>query len=147
MKIVLQRVLEADVVVDGQTIGSIGRGLLVFLGAEATDNEALAEQLADKMAKLRIFADDEGRSNLSVTDIGGEILVVSQFTLCADTKKGNRPSFMQAAPPEMANALYEHFVEYCRPKFAKVEMGSFGADMKVRLVNDGPYTIILEATS
>jgi len=145
MKMVLQRVLEAEVRVDGEVIGSIGRGLLVFLGAEATDSEAQAEQLADKMAKLRIFADDEGKSNLSVTDISGEILVVSQFTLCADTKKGNRPSFFAAAPPELANALYEHFVEYCRGKFVKVETGSFAADMKVMLVNDGPYTIILEA--
>ena len=144
MKIVLQRVLEAEVVVDGQTIGRIGRGLLVFLGAEANDTEAQARQLADKMAKLRIFPDADGKSNLSVTDIGGEILVVSQFTLCADTKKGNRPSFMQAAPPVTANALYEYFAEYCRGKFAKVETGSFGADMKVRLVNDGPYTVILE---
>ena len=144
MKIVLQRVLGAEVVVDGRITGSIGKGLLVFLGAEANDTEAQAEQLADKMAKLRIFPDESGKSNLSVTDIGGEVLVVSQFTLCADTKKGNRPSFMQAAPPETANALYEHFVEYCRGKLAKVEMGSFGADMKVGLVNDGPYTVILE---
>ena len=144
MKMVLQRVLEASVVVDGEIIGSIGRGLLVFLGAEAADTQAQAEQLADKMSKLRIFPDEEGRSNLSVTDIGGGILVVSQFTLCADTKKGNRPSFMQAAPPEMANALYKHFVEYCRARFSKVATGSFGADMKVSLVNDGPYTIILE---
>ena len=145
MKIVLQRVSEAEVVVDGLVVGRIGRGLLVFLGAEANDTEAQAEQLADKMARLRIFPDENGKSNLSVTDICGEILVVSQFTLCADTKKGNRPSFMQAAPPEMANALYEHFVEYCRGKFAKVETGSFAADMKVSLINDGPYTIILEA--
>lgn len=145
MKIVLQRVLEAEVVAGGQIIGRIGRGLLVFLGAEEADTAAQAEQLADKISKLRIFPDDSGKSNLSVTDIGGEILVISQFTLCADTKKGNRPSFMQAAPPEAANALYQHFAEYCRGKFAKVEMGSFGADMKVSLVNDGPYTIILEA--
>jgi D-tyrosyl-tRNA(Tyr) deacylase len=142
---VLQRVLEAEVVVDGGAVGRIGRGLLVFLGAEDGDDEAKARQLADKMAKLRIFPDENGKSNLSVTDIGGEILVVSQFTLCADTKKGNRPSFMQAAPPETANALYEYFAQYCREKSLKVQMGVFGADMKVSLINDGPYTIIIES--
>jgi len=145
MKIVLQRVLEAEVVVDGQTVGSINRGLLVFLGVAAEDTKEQTELLADKMAKLRIFPDESGKSNLSVSDIGGEVLVVSQFTLCADTKKGNRPSFINAAPPELANALYEYFVDYCRGKFTKVACGIFAADMKVRLVNDGPYTIILEA--
>jgi len=144
MKIVLQRVSEAAVVVDGQTVGSISRGLLVFLGVTAEDTKAQVEHLADKMAKLRIFPDENGKSNLSVSDIGGEILVVSQFTLCAETKKGNRPSFIDAAPPNLANELYEYFIEYCRGKFTKVASGVFAADMKVSLVNDGPYTIILE---
>jgi len=144
MKIVLQRVLEATVVVDNQTVGSINKGLLVFLGVSANDTRAQVEILANKMAKLRIFPDENGKSNLSVSDIGGEILVVSQFTLYADTKKGNRPSFIEAAPPELANTLYEYFIEYCRGKFTKVASGVFAADMKVQLVNDGPYTIILE---
>jgi len=144
MKIVLQRVSQAAVVVDDQTVGDINRGLLVFLGVTAEDTKTQAEQLADKMAKLRIFPDESGKSNLSVTDISGEILIVSQFTLCAETKKGNRPSFIDAAPPDLANELYEYFIEYCRGKFAKVASGVFAADMKVSLVNDGPYTIILE---
>ncbi|MCL2396815.1 MAG: D-aminoacyl-tRNA deacylase [Defluviitaleaceae bacterium] len=146
MKIVLQRVLEADVAVDGQIVGQINRGLLVFLGVAAGDTETKAEALADKIARLRIFPDENGKSNLSVSDIGGEILVISQFTLCADTKKGNRPSFIDAAPPELGNELYEHFVQCCRsnPGFAKVAAGIFGADMKVRLINDGPYTIVVE---
>ena len=143
MKMVLQRVTEASVAVDGEVIGDIGRGLLVFVGAEAEDDEQVCRQLVDKMAKLRIFADDEGKSNLSVTDIGGEVLIISQFTLCADTKKGNRPSFMQAAPPDVASALYDYFCDYCIGKFSKVAKGSFGADMKVSLINDGPYTIII----
>jgi len=145
MKIVLQRVLEAEVAVDGRIIGSIDRGFLVFLGVAATDSQAQVHVLADKLTKLRIFADENGKSNLSIGDVGGEILIISQFTLCADTRKGNRPSFIHAAPPQPANALYEYFIKYCQGKFAKVVTGSFGADMKVSLVNDGPYTVILEA--
>ena len=144
MKTVLQRVSEAEVVVDGNTIASIGRGFLVLLGVVGTDTQAQAEALVDKIAKLRVFPDEDGKSNLSISDVEGEILVVSQFTICADTKKGNRPSFTNAAPSELANTLYTYFVEYCQSKFKKVASGSFGADMKVKLVNDGPYTIILE---
>jgi len=145
MKIVMQRVLKASVTVDNTTIATINRGLLVFLGAFAEDTEIMAEQLVDKMSKLRIFPDANGKSNLSALDVNAEVLVVSQFTLCADTKKGNRPSFAMAAPPDVANALYEHFVELCRHKFAKVQTGIFAADMKVSLINDGPYTVVLEA--
>ena len=144
MKIVLQRVLEADIVVDDQQISHIGKGLLVFLGVVAEDTEANARAMVEKIAKLRIFADADGKSNLSITDIGGEILIVSQFTLCANTQKGNRPSFVGAALPQHANALYEYFVEYCQGKFAKTASGIFAADMKISLINDGPYTIILE---
>ena len=144
MKTILQRVSEAEVLVDGHIIANIGRGFLVLLGVVGADTQAHAEALADKIAKLRVFPDEDGKSNLSINDIEGEILVVSQFTICADTKKGNRPSFTNAASPELANTLYAYFVQYCQGKFKKVASGSFGADMNVKLVNDGPYTIILE---
>ncbi|MCL2617024.1 MAG: D-aminoacyl-tRNA deacylase [Defluviitaleaceae bacterium] len=147
MRAVLQRVLEANVTVNGQVISEINRGFLVFLGVTGTDTKINAETLVDKITKLRVFPDEHGKSNLSISDISGEILVVSQFTLYADTRKGNRPSFTDAAPPDLANALYEHFVECCRGKFKKVGTGSFGASMKVSLVNDGPYTIVMEVPS
>ena len=145
MRAILQRVSEAQVSVGGEVISSIGRGYLILLGVTGTDSKTLAETLVDKIAKLRIFPDENGKSNLSITDIDGEILVVSQFTLYADTRKGNRPSFTEAAPPELANELYEYFIEYSKTKFNKVAAGSFGANMQVQLVNDGPYTVILEA--
>ena len=144
MKIVLQRVSEAEVVVGGEIIGSISRGYLVLLGVTSTDSKSQVEQLIDKIAKLRIFPDENRKSNLSITDINGELLVVSQFTLYADTRKGNRPSFIEAASPELANELYEYFIEYSKDKFKKVASGLFGASMQVKLVNDGPYTIMLE---
>ena len=125
-------------------MASIGRGFLVLLGVTASDTERDAAAMVCKIAKLRVFPDEQGKSNLSVTDIGGELLVVSQFTLYADTRGGNRPSFTNAAPPEHANAIYEHFVTHARAKFRKVETGRFGAKMDVRLANDGPFTIILE---
>jgi len=145
MKIVLQRVLEAEIAVDSQKIAQIGKGLLVFLGITTSDTETIVKTMVDKISRLRIFADDDGKSNLSINDIGGEILIVSQFTLYADTRKGNRPSFIEAAQPQHANAMYECFIEYCRGKFAKVEAGIFAADMKVRLINDGPYTIVMNS--
>jgi len=145
MKAVLQRVSEANVSVNDEIIGSIGRGFLIFLGVTGSDTKARVETLVEKISKLRIFPDENGKSNLSITDIGGEILVVSQFTLYADTRKGNRPSFIEAAPPELANELYEYFISYSKNKFKNVASGSFGASMQVQLVNDGPYTIILEA--
>ena len=143
MKAILQRVLESQVTVDGQVIGSIDHGLLLLLGISATDTPAHADKLIDKVAKLRIFSDADDKTNLSITDISGELLVVSQFTLYADTKKGNRPSFAAAAPPVLANKLYTYFLAAAEGKFKKVEHGIFGADMKVSLVNDGPFTIEL----
>lgn len=144
MRVVLQRVSRASVKVDGQTIGEIGEGFLILLGVSGEDDEAAADRMADKICKLRIFQDTEGKTNLSLADVGGELLVVSQFTLYADCHKGNRPSFIKAGAPEEANRLYEYFVERCRKYVPKVEHGSFGADMKVELLNDGPFTLILE---
>ncbi len=144
MRVVLQRVLRASVKVDGQTIGEIGEGFLILLGVSGEDDEAAADRMADKICKLRIFQDAEGKTNLSLADVGGELLVVSQFTLYADCHKGNRPSFIKAGAPQEANRLYEYFVERCRKYVPKVEHGSFGADMKVELLNDGPFTLILE---
>ena len=144
MRIVLQRVSSASVVVDGEVIGSIGKGYLVLLGIGSTDDKAKIEKAVDKIQKLRIFADENDKTNLSIADVGGELLVVSQFTLYADCKKGNRPSFTDAAPPALAEELYNYFISYSTGKFVKVEHGSFGAEMKVELVNDGPFTVILD---
>lgn len=144
MRIVLQRVTSASVRVDGEVIGAIKTGFLILFGAGHDDTEEDCRRLADKIANLRIFSDENGKINLSLADVGGDILVVPQFTLYADCRKGNRPNFIQAAKPERANALYECFVEYLREKGKHVETGSFGADMKVELLNDGPFTLILE---
>lgn len=144
MRIVLQRVTSASVRVDSEVIGAIKTGFLILFGAGHDDTEEDCRRLADKIANLRIFSDENGKINLSLADVGGDILVVPQFTLYADCRKGNRPNFIQAAKPEMANALYEYFVEYLREKGKHVETGSFGADMKVELLNDGPFTLILE---
>lgn len=145
MRIVLQRVQEASVTVDGEVTGAIGKGFLVLLGAEQEDTEEIADKMVDKMCKLRIFQDSEGKTNLSLADVGGELLVVSQFTLYADCRKGNRPSFVKAGDPAKAKHLYEHALERCRLHVGKVEHGIFGADMKVSLVNDGPFTIVLDS--
>ncbi len=147
MKVVLQRVSRARVTVDGQTTGEIGEGFLILLGVAEEDDEAAADRMADKICKLRIFPDSEGKTNLSLADVGGELLVVSQFTLYADCHKGNRPSFIKAGSPEKAERLYEYFTERCRQYVPKVEHGSFGADMKVELLNDGPFTLVLEGDS
>lgn len=144
MRAVIQRVKNADVKVDGKTTGEIGRGLLVFLGVGPEDTTRNADELLKKVCNLRIFRDENEKMNLSVKDIDGEILVVSQFTLYADCQKGNRPSFVNAAPPEKANELYEYFKEQCVKEVKHVGSGIFGADMKVSLLNDGPVTIILE---
>lgn len=140
---VVQRVSQASVAVEGRTIGRIGHGLLVLLCAEPGDTPSEANALLDKLLKLRIFSDENGRMNRSVQDVGGGLLIVSQFTLAADTRKGNRPSFTAAASPELGKALYDHFVERARSLHPDVACGSFGANMQVSLVNDGPVTIPL----
>ena len=140
---VLQRVREARVDVDGQTVGAIGEGLLVLVCAERGDTEAEADKLLAKMLKLRIFADEAGKMNCSVQDVEGGLLVVSQFTLAADTSGGNRPSFTNAADPRTGQALYEHFVARARAAHPQVQTGRFAADMKVQLINDGPVTVPL----
>ena len=144
MKVVIQRVTRAQVTVDNEIIGKIDKGYLVLLGVAQGDDKATAERIAKKLLGLRIFADENGKTNLSIKDVGGELLIVSQFTLCADTRHGNRPSFTTAGSPALANELYEYFIELCRQQIPKVEHGSFGAEMKVELVNNGPFTIILE---
>ena len=138
---VLQRVKRASVEVGGEIIGRIDGGLLVLVCAEPTDTEALAEKFVDKLLKLRVFADDAGKMNRSVQDVGGGLLIVSQFTLAADVSGGNRPSFTGAAPAEQGRRLYEHVLSYARSRHPIVECGEFGADMQVSLVNDGPVTI------
>ncbi|MEY8801517.1 D-aminoacyl-tRNA deacylase [Leisingera sp. XS_AS12] len=144
MRALIQRVTEASVTVDNEVCGEIGPGLLVLVCAMHGDDEAAAEQLAAKIAKLRIFKDEAGRMNRSVLDTGGSVLVVSQFTLAADTRSGNRPGFSQAAPPVEGQRLYLHFAEAVRQQGLTVATGRFGADMKVALVNDGPVTIWLD---
>jgi len=144
MRIVLQRVTSASVTVDGEVTGRIGTGYLVLLGVGQGDTEEDCRRLADKLINLRIFSDENGKINLSLADVGGELLVVSQFTLYADCRKGNRPNFIQAGKPDEAERLYNYFADYCRSKGKHVETGIFGADMKVELVNDGPFTIVLE---
>ena len=144
MRALVQRVSEASVEVEGQLVGTIGHGLLVLVCAMQDDDETAAEKLAARVAKLRIFRDDEGRVNRSLADVAGAALVISQFTLAADTRSGNRPGFSSAAPPDIGKRLYLHFAESLRQAGAPVQTGSFGADMKVRLLNDGPVTIWLD---
>lgn len=144
MKLVIQRVLEAGVVIEGKEVASIGRGLLVLVGVEDKDQEQTAEKYFQKLIKLRIFEDAQGKTNLSIKDVGGSLLLVSQFTLMASCRDGNRPSFIGAGKPERAKALYEYMVQLGKATEIPTEQGEFGADMKVRLVNDGPFTIILE---
>ncbi len=145
MRIVLQRVKYASVKVDGELCGKTDGGYMLLFGAGHGDTEEICRKLADKTANLRIFSDGNDKINLSLADVGGTILVVPQFTLYADCRKGNRPNFIQAAKPDEANRLYEYFVEYLRSKGFHVETGSFGADMKVELLNDGPFTLILDS--
>ena len=144
MKIVIQRVERASVSVDGSVCGKIGRGFLVLLGIGQKDTEKDCERLAAKMMGLRIFADENGKTNLSLKDVGGGLLIISQFTLYADCCKGNRPNFLMAKAPDEAQRLYEYFTQLCKKDIPVVETGIFGADMKVDLLNDGPFTIILE---
>lgn len=145
MKAVIQRVLNSSVSVDGEIKGNIGKGFNVLLGVMDGDGEAQAELLAAKISKLRVFEDENGKMNKGILDIGGEILVISQFTLCADIKKGNRPSFTDSAPPDEANRLYEYFCsKLLENGVSKVETGVFAADMKVEIINDGPVTIVMD---
>ena len=144
MRALLQRVSEARVAVDGETIAGIDRGLLVFLGVYPTDGTAEVEWIAEKVLRLRVFADTAGLMNASVMDVAGGVLVVSQFTLAADTSRGRRPGFSTAAPPEIAEPVYEQFLAALRHRWSHVAAGIFGADMMVSLVNDGPVTLLLE---
>ena len=146
MKFVIQRVTHADVVVDGNELGRIGKGFMVLIGVSKEDDKAIADKMVDKMIKLRIFEDENGKTNLSLDDVGGELLLISQFTLYANCKKGNRPSFIDAGAPDEANALYEYIIERCKERVNVVERGEFGADMKVSLLNDGPFTIVLDSS-
>ncbi len=145
MKVVLQRVREAAVAVDGQEIGRIGKGFLLLVGVSNEDDKRIADRMVDKICKLRIFEDENGKTNLSLADVDGQVLVVSQFTLYADCHKGNRPSFTGAGQPDLAEALYEYMIRGFQAQVPKVEHGRFGADMKVSLVNDGPFTIVLDS--
>ena len=144
MKLVIQRVSRASVTVDQKTVGAIEKGFLVLVGIADTDTRETADKYLKKMLNLRIFEDENGKTNLSPKDVNGQLLLVSQFTLYADCKKGNRPSFIHAGAPGMAEELYEYMVEACRREIPVVEKGIFGADMKVELLNDGPFTIILD---
>lgn len=145
MKFVIQRVQHASVTVEKEVIGKIDRGYMVLIGVSEADNEAIADKMVDKMIKLRINEDSEGKTNLSLADVGGSLLLISQFTLYANCKKGNRPSFTEAGSPEKANALYEYIIDRCKQSVPVVEKGSFGAHMEVELLNDGPFTILLDS--
>lgn len=145
MKLVIQRVTHASVTVDNNVIGKIGKGYMVLIGVSDTDTKEIADKMLDKMIKLRIFEDENGKTNLSLADVGGELLLISQFTLYANCKKGNRPSFIEAGSPDHANALYEYIIEKCKERVDVVKQGEFGAEMKVELLNDGPFTVILDS--
>ena len=145
MKFVIQRVTHAEVEVEQEIIGSIQNGYLVLIGIAEDDTEEIADKLVKKLLGLRIFADENGKTNLSLKDVNGSLLLISQFTLYADCRKGNRPSFVNAGNPEKANKLYEYIIEKCRDEVPDVQTGSFGADMKITLLNDGPFTIILDS--
>lgn len=149
MRFVIQRVTEASVTVDRQIIGSIGKGFLVLIGVSQTDTQAIADKMIRKLLGLRIFEDQNGKTNLSLEDVDGSLLLVSQFTLYADCRKGNRPSFINAGSPELAENLYQYIISECQRQLSttpeKVKHGIFGADMKVSLLNDGPFTILLDS--
>lgn len=145
MRFVIQRVTEASVTIDGEISGKIGKGYLVLIGVADTDTKEIADKMIRKMIGLRIFEDEQGKTNLSLADVDGGLLLVSQFTLYANCKRGNRPSFIEAGAPDMASDMYEYIVEKCKEQVPVVERGQFGADMKVSLVNDGPFTIVLDS--
>lgn len=145
MKFVIQRVTEANVKVDGEVIGQIGKGFMVLIGVGQEDTKEIADKMVKKLVGLRIFEDENGKTNLSLADVNGGLLLISQFTLYANCKKGFRPSFIEAGAPDMANEMYEYIIAECKKSVPVVEKGSFGADMKVSLVNDGPFTIVLDS--
>lgn len=145
MKIVLQRVTEAHVTIDGKINGQIGKGYVLLLGVADTDTKEIADKMIEKVSRLRIFEDENGKTNLSIDQVDGEVLVISQFTLYADCKKGNRPSFIGAGAPDFANEMYEYVLSRCRELFKNTQSGIFGADMKVTLTNDGPFTVLLDS--
>ena len=145
MRFVIQRVTEASVTIDGEISGKIGKGYLVLIGVADTDTKEIADKMIRKMIGLRLFEDEQGKTNLSLADVDGGLLLVSQFTLYANCKRGNRPSFIEAGKPDMANEMYEYIIEKCRESVDEVQTGEFGADMKVQLLNDGPFTILLDS--
>lgn len=145
MRFLVQRVTEASVSVGGAEIGKISKGFLVFIGVSDTDTKDIADKMIKKLIGLRIFEDENGKTNLDLSAVDGQLLLISQFTLYADCRKGNRPSFIKAGKPDMANKLYEYIIEQCRREVPIVENGSFGADMKVSLLNDGPFTVLLDS--
>lgn len=145
MKFVIQRVQNASVSVENQVVGQIGHGFLVLIGISNTDTKEIADKMIKKLIGLRIFDDEQGKTNLDIKTVGGELLLISQFTLYADCRKGNRPSFINAGNPDMANEMYEYIVSECKKEFPNVQKGVFGGDMKVSLLNDGPFTIVLDS--
>ncbi len=145
MKFVIQRVSEASVAVDGKVIGQIDKGYMVLIGVGQNDTRDIADKMVKKMVGLRIFEDENGKTNLSLADVDGQMLLISQFTLYANCKKGNRPSFIDSGAPDMAEEMYEYIIAKCKESVPVVEKGSFGADMKVSLINDGPFTIVLDS--
>lgn len=145
MRFVIQRVAQASVTVDNEVVGSIDKGFLVLIGVEDNDTKEIADKMVKKMTSMRIFDDEDGKTNLGIADVDGQLLLISQFTLYADCKKGNRPSFIKAGKPDMANEMYEYIIAKCKETVPVVEKGIFGADMKVSLLNDGPFTIILDS--
>ena len=145
MRFVIQRVTDASVTIDGEISGKIGKGYLVLIGVADTDTKEIADKMIRKMIGLRIFEDEQGKTNLSLADVDGGLLLVSQFTLYANCKRGNRPSFIEAGKPDLANEMYEYIIEKCRESVEEVQTGEFGADMKVQLLNDGPFTILLDS--
>ena len=145
MRFVIQRVTEASVTIDGEISGKIGKGYLVLIGVADTDTKEIADKMIRKMIGLRIFEDEQGKTNLSLADVDGGLLLVSQFTLYANCKRGNRPSFIEAGKPDMANEMYEYIIEKCGESVDEVQTGEVGAEMKVQLLNDGPFTILLDS--
>ena len=145
MKFLIQRVTDANVSVDGKVVGKIGKGFMVLIGIAGTDTVEIADKMIKKLIRMRIFEDENGKTNLALKDVGGELLLISQFTLYSDCKKGNRPSFVNAGAPDMADEMYQYIISQCKKEIDVVEKGIFGADMKVSLVNDGPFTIVLDS--